>query len=296
MRPFVQARVAHLTDKIERTPQLEFNEEIARQLPGVVILKLLGLPDELYANLKEWATAFTVALASALPKIEWLDRAERAIVEMNEVFRREVAERRLHPRGENDLLSIMLQTHDQSEDALSEDELLGVLQLLIVAGHDTTSNSMSLGVATLAKHPDAWRYMREHREATAQAVLEIMRFSAMSAAMPRVVREDFLWHGKELRKDDLVFVMMAGGNRDPRAFSNPEALDLTRNNDAALTFAPGLHHCVGHLIAKMQLNEFFGALVQRFDGVSVLDDELNFLPQLVFRGVSSLNVRFHLRR
>jgi pimeloyl-[acyl-carrier protein] synthase len=92
-----------------------------------------------------------------------------------------------------------------------------------------------------------------------------------------------------------VFLMIAAGNRDPRVFQDPERLDVTRNNDNSLTFAPGLHHCIGHLLAKMQLNEYFGALVQRFDGATVLDDELNFLPQLVFRGVSSLNLRFHPR-
>jgi pimeloyl-[acyl-carrier protein] synthase len=294
VRPFAQARVAYLMSKMRETPELEFNEGVARQLPGVVILKLLGLPDELYGHLKEWATSFTVALASALPKVEWLDRAERSMVEMNEIFRAQVAERRAHPGSDNDLLSLLLAARDR-DDRLSEEELLGILQLIIVAGHDTTSNSMALGTVALAGHPDSWRYMREHPESTAQSVLEIMRYSAMSAAMPRVVREDFIWHDKRLKKGDIVFLMIAAGNRDPRAFAEPERLDLTRNNDNSLTFAPGLHHCIGHLLAKMQLNEYFGALVQHFDGATMLDNELNFLPQLVFRGVSSLNMRFHPR-
>jgi cytochrome P450 len=294
VRPFARARVAYLMDKIRESPEIEFNEGVARQLPGVVILKLLGLPDELYGHLKEWATSFTVALASALPKTEWLDRAERSMVEMNEIFRDQIAKRRRQPGGENDLLSVMLSARDES-DALSEEELLGVLQLIIVAGHDTTSNSMALGTATLARHPEAWRHMREHPQGTAQAVLEIMRYSAMSAAMPRAVSEDFVWHGRQLKKGEIVFLMIAAGNRDPRAFAEPEKLDLSRSNDNSLTFGPGLHHCIGHLLAKMQLNEYFGALVQRFDGATVLDQDLNFLPQLVFRGVSSLNIRFQPR-
>src|SRR5581483_10927792 len=108
VRPFAQARIAYLMDTIEKQPQIEFNEGIARQLPGVVILKLLGLPDELYTHLKDWATSFTVGLASALPKLEWLDWAERSMVAMNQVFREQIEERRRHPRGESDLLSVLL--------------------------------------------------------------------------------------------------------------------------------------------------------------------------------------------
>ncbi len=295
IRPFAQARVEYLMDKIARNPELEFNEEVARQLPGTVILKLLGLPDELYGHLKEWATAFTVALASRLPKLEWLERAERAMVEMNGIFREEIANRRANPRGEADFLSQIISA-DGHEDALTEEELLGTLQLIIVAGHDTTANSMSLGVAALAKHPQAWAHMRQNPDLMGQSILEIMRYSAMSAAMPRLVSEDFSWHGKQLKRGEVVILMISSGNRDPRAYDDPERLDLTRRNDQSLTFAPGLHHCVGHLLARMQLGEFFSALVNRFDGAAVLDDELDFLPQLVFRGVGSLHMRFAPRK
>jgi len=89
--------------------------------------------------------------------------------------------------------------------------------------------------------------------------------------------------------------MMAGGNRDPKVFADAERLDLDRSNDPALTFGPGLHHCIGHLLAKMQMAEFFGSLVQRFDRVELLE-EPRFNPNLVFRGVQNLRVRFHPRR
>ena len=89
-------------------------------------------------------------------------------------------------------------------------------------------------------------------------------------------------------------LMMAGGNRDPKVFSNPNRMDLARQNDPSLTFGPGLHHCIGHLLAKMQMSEFFSALTQRFDRVELLE-EPEFNPNLVFRGVKSLKLRFHPR-
>jgi cytochrome P450 len=109
------------------------------------------------------------------------------------------------------------------------------------------------------------------------------------------VTEDFFWHGHALKRDDHVYLMIAGANRDPTIFSNPDALDFTRPQDQNMAFGPGIHHCIGHLIAKMQLSEFFPALVDRFDRIEILDDPLNWGTALGFRGLQSLNVRLHQR-
>jgi len=110
-----------------------------------------------------------------------------------------------------------------------------------------------------------------------------------------VATEDFEWHGKTIRAGDTLYLMQAAGNRDPRVYAHAERLDLDRDNSQSLVFGPGLHHCVGHLLAKMQLTEFFGALVQRFEGVEFLDSALDFMPQIVFRGLYKLNVRLKPR-
>jgi pimeloyl-[acyl-carrier protein] synthase len=78
-------------------------------------------------------------------------------------------------------------------------------------------------------------------------------------------------------------------------FADPERLDPTRVNDKSMVFAPGLHHCIGHQLAKMQVTEFFGELVRRFESAELLDQELNFMAQIVFRGVYHLNVRMKPR-
>ena len=124
---------------------------------------------------------------------------------------------------------------------------------------------------------------------------EIMRLSAMSAALPRIAAEEFNWHGKTIRAGDPVYLIQAAGNRDPRVYAHADRLDLERDNSQSLVFAPGLHHCVGHLLAKMQLTEFFSALVARFEGVEILDPTLDFMPQIVFRGLFKLNVRLRPR-
>lgn len=293
VRPYVRERVVALLDKAQQQGELEFVESIARQLPGAVILRLLGLPEENLGRLRGWANAFQIGLASNQPRAEWLEAADRAMAEMNELFEVEIESRRRQPR--DDLLTSLVHATEDGE-TLSNDEMLAALSLLLVAGHDTTSNSMTLGLVALSRSPQSWEYMRAHPERTLDCVLEIMRYSAMSAAQPRSALEDFEWGGKLIRRGDPVMLMQAAGNRDPRMYAAPDRLSFEHQNDRSLTFGPGMHHCIGHLLAKMQLTEFFGSLVQRFERVEVLDQALDYMPQIIFRGLFALRVRFQPRQ
>ena len=287
VRPFVRERVAALLADLEQQPVVEFNEQVARQLPGSVILKLLGLPQEHLVRLRSWSNALQEGVGVPFADRAAIARADRAMAEMNEMLLPELAARRAQPRA--DLLTALVEAADEGE-RLSEEEMLGALHVLIVAGHDTTSNTLTMGLEALARHADAWDYMYRHPDRTIDVCLELMRYIAMSTSQPRIAAADFEWHGKQVRRGDIVFLMLAAANRDPRAFTAPESMDVTRNNDASMVFAPGLHHCIGHLLAKMQLAEFFGALVQRFSGAEVLDASLSFMPQVAFRGLYQLNV------
>jgi len=102
--------------------------------------------------------------------------------------------------------------------------MLAALSLILIAGHDTTHNSMTLGIVALGHSPQSWRYMYEHPDRTLSCVNEIMRLSAMSAAQPRIATEDFEWHGKTIRAGDPLYLMQAAGNRDPRVYAHPISL------------------------------------------------------------------------
>jgi cytochrome P450 len=288
MQPFVRERVAELISKLKDQPEIEFNEEIARILPGSVMLDMIGLPQAHRARLKYWADAFVQGIGVPFATADMLQSVEDAIEEINNVLMPELKARRTEPR--EDLLTALVQANDEG-DKLSLEEMLGALHVLIVAGHDSTANTMTLMIAALSEHPAAWEYMYRNPERMQESVLELMRYIAMSASQPRIVARDFDWHGKHLKQGEVVFLMLAGGNRDPRKYDNPDQLDLQRNNDESLVFAPGVHHCIGHLLAKQQLTEFFSALVREFEGVEVLDERLKFMHQLAFRGLSELNVR-----
>jgi cytochrome P450 len=293
VRPFVKERVAALMAELERQPIIEFNEKIARLLPGSLILKLLGLPQEQIGRLRGWANAIVEAAGVPFAAMPAKKRAEQAMVEMTELFAAQIAMRRRAPI-QDDLVTALIAASEDGE-TLSEDEMIGAMQLVLIAGHDTTSSTLTLGLATLAQHPQYWDYMYRNPDKMLESCLELMRFQAMSTAQPRVAAADFEWHGKSIRRGDFVWLMFAAGNRDPRAFADPEKIDPSRSNDRSLVFAPGLHHCIGHQLAKMQVTEFFGELVRRFAGAELLDPALNFMPQVVFRGLYHLNVRMQPR-
>ncbi|GLR66017.1 cytochrome P-450 like protein [Acidocella aquatica] len=291
LRPYVRARVSELLDKAEAFGQIEFHEGISRMLPGAVILRLLGMAPEYLSRLKGWADGVTAALTSFNPEPAWLDRLEVITTDMLQVFQKEIEDRRINPR--EDLITQLLNT-TEGDARLTMDEVLATLLLVIIAGHDTTNNSLTLGIRALAAHPQAWAYWRAHPEKSVDNAVELMRYIAMSTALPRIVSEDFEWHGRRLKQGQLVMLMIAGGNRDPKVYTQPEVLDFNRPNDRSLTFGPGLHHCIGHLLAKLQLSEFFNAMVERFDGVEIIE-EPQFTNALVFRSVAALNVRFRPR-
>jgi cytochrome P450 len=293
VRPFVQQRVAELMDQLERKPQVEFNEEITRQLPGSVILKLFGLPQQNIGRLRDWANAFQEGIGVPFAGIEAKKLAEKAMEEMTELFVAEIDKRRNLP-PQDDLIGALMAA-SEGGDTLSEDEMLGALQLVLVAGHDTTSATLTLGLAAMAQHPQLWDHMYRHPQNLLESCMELMRYVAMSTAQIRLVAADFEWHGKQVRKGDFVFLMFAAANRYPRGLADPERLDPERNNDRSMVFAPGLHHCIGHMLAKMQVAEFFGELVRRFEGAELLDPQLHFMSQIAFRGLYHLNVRMKPR-
>lgn len=293
MRGYARERVSYLLDKPLETPEIEFNEQIARPLPGYVIFKMLGIPEEYFPQLRDWANDTVEGATSAMPEPALVEKADRAFASMNEVVLSEMEKRRTNPQ--DDLLTGLMKAEADGE-TLSRDELLASMNILIVAGHDTTSNTMTLGTEALSRHPQAWQYLYENPDKTLDCINELMRYIAMSTGMSRIVAEDFEWHGKQLKKGQSVYLSIAGANRDPRMFSNPDVLDFSRDNTNSQVFAPGVHHCLGHLLAKMQLEEFFKEMVRRFERVEVLDDSLNFMPTTVFRGMYGMNTRFHPRK
>jgi pimeloyl-[acyl-carrier protein] synthase len=287
-RSFARDVVRQTLDAAAQMPELEFVEDVARQVSGNIILRLMGLPKHYLPKLQFWSNSLNSGLGGGGVNLDLLDKAEIAVKEMHGVFADEIRQRRRNPT--DDFISSLI-TAEENGRTLTEEEIIATCVLTLAAGNDSTTNTIALGTVALARDAEARDYIRSHPEAIGDVMMEIMRYVAMSTSQVRVVTEDFNWRGHHLKRDDHVYLMIAGANRDPDVFPNPEAMDFTRPQDQNLTFGPGLHHCIGHLIAKMQLSEFFPALLERFESIELLDDPLQWGSALGFRGLLSLRVR-----
>ena len=213
LRPFVRENIAKILDQAGAKRDVEFVNGVARAVTARSILRLLGMGDDHISSLERWSYVINTALGSVSPSVEVLLELEDTVIAMRTIFEEEITRRRSEP-GE-DFLSQMVMSRDGA-DALSNDEIVGVCITVLIAGHDTTMNSMGLATIALSRDALAREYLLNNPDKIANSVMEISRYISMSTMQHRVVSEDFEWHGQQLKKGHLVFLMISGANRDPR--------------------------------------------------------------------------------
>jgi len=290
-RPFVRSLVSHVLGAVDGNREIDFIADIARPITARAILHIIGLPDETLPRLEHWAQTINSGL-SGNPDLAMIERTNGVLEEMRDLFEAEIKRRDGCDLG--DFLSHLMSAREGS-DSLTRDEVIAQLILILIAGHDTTMNSLALVVARLADKPAERDYIRVHPDRFDACIMELMRVVAMSTSMMRIVTEDFDWHGQQLRKGQFIFLMIAAANRDPAVFPDPERIDFDRPQHGNMTFAPGRHFCIGHWFAKMMLSEALPALLDRYEEWEVLEDRLAFTGSTGFRGPVRLSMRFHPR-
>ncbi len=293
MRPYARARAEFLLEPVTKGDPVEFNETVSRPMTGDVLFKLLGMPDEIIPQLRDWATGLMEAAGNMFPSPEQLERADWALAEMNKAVIVELEKRKTDPRP--DLLTALYKASEDDLEPLTVDEICAQMHVAIVAGHDTTMNTLTLAVAALAENPWAWEYIHANPDKMPQIIAELQRYVGMSGGQARLVTDDFELHGKTIRKGQMLLNLILSANRDPAVFPDADKLDFERDNRNAMMFAPGVHFCLGHLLAKMQLGEFMSVLAEKAKGVTLLDEKLDWMPIWVFRGLYQLNIRFDPR-
>ena len=292
VRGFAQSNIESIFDKVETQAAIELNGDVARPITGMTILRLMGIPMAHLSKLGPWSEQINISLGSVNPPLEQVMAGENAIREIYALFAEEIEKRRLSPG--DDIFSGLVAAVDDG-DRLTLDEMIGASIVLLIAGHDTTLNSIVLGVEALSHRPALRDWLSENPEGGVAAAIELSRMTAMSSFETRVASEDFEWHGKHIKAGDALFLMIAAGNRDPRVYDRASEIDFARDNNSVLTWGPGLHHCLGHLLAKMQLAEFFTRAYRRYAQIEVVEPDLRFGPAPSFRGFPVMHVKLHAR-
>jgi cytochrome P450 len=288
----LRSRIADLVEHLleQRSGSFDLIGGFAYQVPVLVICELLGVPEADRGRFGAWSAAVAAGLDNvANPEAEVLARGNAGAEGLTEYFRWLVGERRRQPG--QDLLTGLIHA-EEAGDRLSEDELLATCVLLFFAGHETTVNLIGNGVLALARHPDQLARLRANPGLIVSTVEELLRFDSPVQRTGRDAREDAQINGRQFLAGDRLILLIGAANRDPRQFPDADRLDITRPNAAThLSFAAGIHYCVGAPLARLEAQIALGALVRRAEHLQVLTDSPTWRRTFVLRGLSELPVR-----
>jgi cytochrome P450 len=286
-RPEIERITNKLLDRLALKEEADLVADFTMQLPALVIMGMLGVPDRWLLQIKEWSDAIMLFIGSAQDTPGKYELARRGAHEMAAFFRREIASRRESPR--NDLLSLLIAARDE-RDSLSEDELVATSMLLLFAGHETTTNLLSTASLALMRNPDQRRRFLAQPELAGTAVEEFLRYDAPANAMTRIVRVPHELGGKQLASGDRVFAIINAANRDQTQFDDPDSLDVGRTPNRHLTFGQGIHFCLGAQLARLEARIALPLLFDRFPGLKPAAAAPVWLDALIMRGLKSLPV------
>jgi linalool 8-monooxygenase len=255
IRERVCAILARLGDKKE----CEFVSEVAAELPIQVLGELIDAPQEDRMKLFDWSNAM---IAEDDPELRKSPEVTAADVQSMAAFAARLWEERLAKPG-SDLISMLVHSRIEGE-VMTKERYLGTFILLIAAGNETTRNSISGGLITLAAFPDERRKLAENPALLESAAAEIVRFVSPIMHMRRTATADTELRGRQIRAGDKVILWYVSANRDEDVFTDPFRFDVTRTEPAHLGFGIGQHYCLGARLAELQLRIFFGEFLRRY--------------------------------
>jgi cytochrome P450 PksS len=275
-----------LLDAAQPRGRMELIRAYAMPLPATIIAEILGVPVADRHAFQRWTKALISASESPLFAL----RALLPIMSFLRYIRRLVRERRSAPA--DDLVTALVRA-EAAGDRLSEDELIAMIFLLLVAGYETTVNLIGNGTLALLQHPDQLAKLRSEPALIASAVEELLRYAnPVGTTTDRYAREELSIAGATIPRGALVVLVLASANRDERQFANPDMLDITRAPNKHLSFGWGAHYCVGAPLARLEGQIAIATLLRRcpdlrLDATPAL---LRWRPGLEMNGLEALPV------
>ncbi len=292
----LRQRIGQIADELIATLPAPGSDEpfdlmtgLAQPLPVCVICDVLGLPAADFAKTKAWSDTLALIVEPVTRKA-WRQSAAAAGDEMVAYLREHVAHHRAAPR--DDLLGALIRAQDDGDGALSDDELLGNLVLLFIAGHETTTNLIGNGALALLRHADALAQLRSDPQALLPgAVAEMLRFESSVNMVPRHTVQPYAVGDTVVPPGEVLFFMLGAANRDPAVFAEPDRFDITRSPNPHLAFGAGIHYCVGAPLARLEGEIAFARLLARYPTLGCADETPQWRPLINLRGLERLTLR-----
>jgi cytochrome P450 len=219
------------------------------------------------------------------------DELLAAMTGMGTLMRELVRHKRVHP--DDGLISALIEAVPEDGAALTDEELIGIGNLLMIAGYATTSNMIGMGVLALLTHRAQWAHLLDHPDDIERGVEEILRFLSVAPfGLPRTAKDDFELGGQQIKAGDPLVLSIESANRDADRFADPDTLDVSREPKRHMGFAHGVHQCLGAQLARLELKIAYGALLRRLPGLrlAVPPDEVPMRDDMQIYGPHHLPV------
>jgi cytochrome P450 len=263
LEPRIRELSRQLLDEVIERGEMDLPNDFAVPLPMRVIAELLGVPAADWSRYKRWSDAI-LKIANTFTKDEEAARTiaeyRAATAEMRPWLADLIAQRRATHR--DDLLARLVAAEVDGE-RLTEDEVLGFVQLLLVGGQETTANLIANAVVCFLDHPDQLARLRTSPELLPSAVEEVLRYRSPLQWMPRATRTAVELHGQVIPAGKLVLPMIGSANRDPKQFPDAGRFDITREPNPHMAFGHGIHACLGAPLARLEARIALSDLLER---------------------------------
>lgn len=287
LAPRIERITNDLLDALNGREEIELISDFAYPLPIVVIAEMLGVDPERRDFFREASQKIAVAIGPITDPAT-IRLANEGRMDLLAYFEELIARRRKEPQ--DDLISGLLRAEDDGR-FLSHGELLGMLILLLVGGHETTVNLIANGVLALLRHPEQLRLLAARPELAKGAIEEMLRYDAPVQYTGRVAQQDVELDGVTIGAGQPVRLILAAANRDPDVYKEPDTFDISRHGGAPnLAFGWGVHICLGAPLARLEAEVAISALVARFPRMQLTEQILTYRAASVLRGLDALRV------
>jgi cytochrome P450 len=283
-RPFVVNAIKELLDAAEEKGSMDVMRDLATPLPVLVIAQMMGVPAEDRPYVRQLAEKLLYIGRGEYDRMPILTEGMKGMVE----YVSPLVDERIFRPGD-DFISVL--ASGEKKGVFTRHQVLVNTSLLLLAGHETTINLICNGTLAFIEHPDQWaRYKKDPAGQAKWATEECLRYDAPVKSIQRLASQDIEVRGKVMEKNDRIRWFISSANRDPNVFAEPNKFDITRQPNPHVAFGNGVHHCLGATLARVEGQEVFKALAERFPGLQLQSEELDYQPSITFRSLKSLPV------
>ena len=292
IEPLIKAQIERYLAPFDRGEVVDFLEEFAQKLPLSIILNFIGASLDNLDMVNAWADQFFSTMMGQSSREEYLKSVD-AIAEVHNFVAARIAQ--IQTERDDSLLDMLMHAHEKTGDApLSLEELLSICQVLLMAGHDTTRQTLTNATCVLATRPDLFARLQANRELIKPFVEEVVRMFSPANVTSRFTIQDTTVGGVHIPKHSTVFICWGSANRDEQLFPAADEFRCPRENvSAQMGFGYGIHFCVGMRLARTQLALTIEALLDRYSEITLAipPEELAYAPAINLRALTSLPIR-----